>query len=189
GFGAIGRIARNSVVNHVFTCPTFPCDVSTNILVFESNGVTVRGNTTAKAVVGIFLVRSDDSEVGINRVSDSDVLDGIAVIGNRNHVHLNRIVNSDEFALSVEGSDNLVETNVINDAPCGVFSDGSGNSLVGNSFFNTELTTCAPFQAPLSLSSRARSVLSSGLARGNASGTAVVSDASGMILRAATPAR
>ena len=50
GFGATGSITRNSVVNHVYTCPTFPCDASTNILVFESNNVTVRGNQTAKAV-------------------------------------------------------------------------------------------------------------------------------------------
>jgi parallel beta-helix repeat protein len=188
GFGATGRIARNSVVNHVFTCPTSPCAASTNILVFESNKVTVWRNETAKAVVGIYLVRSDDSEVRNNRVSDSDILDGIAVIGNRNHVHLNRIFNSDEFALSVEGSDNLVEENVINDAPCGVFLDGH-SSLVGNSIFNTELTTCIPFQVPLSFSWLARSVLSSGLARGNASGTAVVRDASGTILRTATPVR
>jgi parallel beta-helix repeat protein len=187
GFGATGRIARNSVADHVYTCLTFPCDASTNILVFESSQVTVRGNETAKAVVGIFLVQSDDSEVRNNRVSESDLLDGIAVMGNRNHVRLNRIVNSDEFALSLEGNDNVVENNVINDATCGVFSAGSGNSLVGNSIFNTELVTCEPFTPAvqaLTLSSRARSALSSsGLASGN------VRDASGVILRAATPVR
>jgi parallel beta-helix repeat protein len=189
GFGAIGRIVRNSVANHVYTCPTVPCDASTNILVFESNGVTVRGNNTAKAVIGIYLVGSDGSDVRNNGVSDSDVLDGIAVVGNGNQVRGNRIVNSGEFALSVEGGNNRFDNNVVNDAPCGVFTNGNGNSLVGNSIFNTELTTCAPFQVPLSLSSQARSVLSSGLATGNALGTPMVRDASGTILKAATPVR
>ena len=165
GYGATGSITRNSVVNHVYTCPTFPCDAATNILVFESNKVTVRGNQTAKAVIGIYLVRSDDSEVRNNRVSDTDVFDGIAVIGSRNHVHLNRILNSDEFAVSVEGNDNLIEKNVINEAPCGIFTSGTGNSLLANSIFNTELATCEPFtlfSKALSLDWRSRSAFSSG---------------------------
>jgi len=191
GFGATGRIARNSVANHVYTCPALPCDASTNILVFESSGVTVSANATARGVVGIFLVQSNDSEVRNNRVSDSEILDGIAVVGNRNHVHLNRVFNSDEFGLSLEGTGNLAENNVINDTPCGIFA-GSGNRLSGNSIFNTELTICAPFTLPLqalSLSPRARSLLSSVPAAGNASGTAALKDASGVILRAAAPVR
>jgi parallel beta-helix repeat protein len=207
GFGATGLIARNSVVNHVFTCPTFPCDASTNILVYESNSVSVRGNRAAKAVIGIYVVRSDGSEIRNNRVSDSDVFDGIAVSGDRNHIHLNRIVNSEEFALSVEGDDNVVEKNVINDAPCGIFSTGAGNSLLDNASYNTELTTCEPFtlfSQAMTLISEGRSGFTSALAldgpsivkRGNFSGLAVENapvmvqrDSAGLVLRSATPAR
>ena len=191
GYGATGSINRNSVVNHVYTCPTFPCDAATNILVFEANKVTVRGNQTAKAVIGINLVRSDDSEVRNNRVSDADVFDGIAVTGSRNHVHLNRILNSDEFALYVEGNDNLIEKNVINEAPCGIFTSGTGNSLLANTISNTELATCEPFtlfSKALSLDWRSRSAFSSSLVLGDASGK-VVRDPSGLVLRASTPAR
>jgi len=180
GFGATGTIAGNLVVNHVYTCPTFPCETATNVLVFESDKVRVRGNTTAKAVTSIYLVRSDGSVVRNNTVSDSDVFDGIAVLGNRNHVHLNRVSNSAEFALSIEGEDNLVENNVINEAPCGIYSNGTGNSLVHNSTFNTELTTCAPFTLTfrtLSLNTRSRSSSSFGL------------DAAGLVPRAPAPAR
>lgn len=191
GYGATGSITRNSVVNHVFTCPTFPCDAATNILVFESNNVTVTGNETAKAAVGIYLVRSNNSEVRNNRVSDTDVFDGIAVIGNRNHVHLNRIRNSDEFAVAVDGNNNLIEKNVINEAPCGIFTSGNGNSLLDNTIFNTELATCESFNLvsrALSLDPRSRSPFSSSLVFGDPSG-GVVRDASGLVLRASTPAR
>jgi parallel beta-helix repeat protein len=191
GFGATGRIARSSILNHVYTCPTFPCDASTNILVYEAHHVTVAGNETGKAAIGIYLVRSDDNEVQNNKVSDTDVFDGIAVIGNRNHVHLNRIVNSDEFAVSVEGDGNLVENNEINEAACGIFSSGAGNRLLLNTILNTELTTCEPFTLSfkaLLLDPRGRSSFSAGLVLGATSGV-VARDAAGMVLRAPTPAR
>ena len=190
GFGATGRSTSNSVLNHVYTCDTDACDVATNILVFEANNVTIAGNTTGKAVISILLAGSNGSDVRNNMVSASELLDGISVLGNRNHIVRNRIFDSDEFAVSVQGNNNLVEHNLINDSPCGVFSNGNGNRLRSNTIFNTELTTCEPFtlfSVGLSLNARTRSAFSSGLLLGAA--TTARRDASGFVLRGAAPAR
>jgi hypothetical protein len=191
GFGATGRVAGNAILNHVYACATGACEASTNILVFEADKVTVAGNTTGRAVISIFLAGSDGSEVRNNMVSDSERRDGIAVLGNRNHIDRNRIFNSDEFAVSVQGNNNLVEQNLINDAPCGIFSSGNATRLRQNTIFNTELATCEPFTLftyGLSLDPRARSAFSSGLLLGDAS-TDTQRDATGFVLRAAAPAR
>jgi hypothetical protein len=145
GFGAKGTITLNSISNHVYQCAEPGCDASTNILVIQADGVTIAGNATTKSVVNIYVFESDRSEIAANFVSDSDVFDGIAVVGSDNNVRFNRIFDSDEFGVHVEGDDNRVETNRINDAPCGIFSAGDDNTLEDNSFFNTDLTTCAPF--------------------------------------------
>jgi parallel beta-helix repeat protein len=186
GFGADGRIATNSIANHVYTCPAFPCSSSTNVLVYESHRVRVLGNTATNAVIGIYLVRSNGSQVRDNTVSNSNVLDGIAVVGDNNRVQDNSIVKSDEFALYVEGSGNRLEKNTINEAPCGIFAS-TGNTLNGNTAFNTELVTCVPFTLARMLasrSSRAQSSLLSG-----ASAALAVKDASGVILREVTAVR
>lgn len=191
GFGAAGRVTGNAVLNHVYTCSTDTCDVSTNILVFEADKVTIAGNITGSAVISIFLAGSNGSEVRNNIVSDSERLDGIAVLGNRNLIDRNRIFNSDEFALSVQGTHNLVEQNLINDSPCGIFSSGNANRLRQNTIYNTELATCEPFTLfsyGLSLNTRARSAFSSGLLLGDSSTTAS-RDASGFVVRGAAPAR
>jgi hypothetical protein len=191
GFGATGRVAGNSVLNHVYSCETADCDVATNILLFEADSVTIAGNTTGKAVISIFLAGSNNSNVRDNMVSASELLDGISVLGNRNHIIRNRIFDSDEFALSVQGNNNLVEFNLINDSPCGIFSNGNGNRLRLNTIFNTELATCEPFTLfsfGLSLNARARSAFSSGLLLGDSSTTAR-RDGSGFVLRGAAPAR
>ena len=92
--------------------------------------------------------------------------------------------------LSIEGDDNVVEQNIINEAPCGIFFAGTGNTLPGNTTSNTELATCEPFTLSfkaLSLNSRAGAAMSSGFAFGGLS--AITTDAAGLALRAATPAR
>jgi copper-binding protein NosD len=145
GFGAGGTITQNSIVNHVYTCLDFPCFASTGVLIFQADSVKVTENSTAKSIINIYLSDSDHSEIMANIVSDSDVSDGIAVVGSNNRVGFNRIFNSDEFGVYVKGDDNRIEKNWINDAPCGIFTDGSNNAVQDNSFFNTDLKTCEPF--------------------------------------------
>ena len=184
GFGAEGRITNNSIVNHVYTCQTFPCFSSTSVLVYEADQVKVLGNTTANAVIGIYLVRSNGSQVKDNTVSSSNVLDGIAVVGNNNRIQTNTVVNTDEFAVYVEGSGNRVEKNAINETPCGIFASPS-NTLAGNTTFNTELATCVPFTLAKLLASRASArSLSAGASTGF-----LLKDASGVILREAAVVR
>ena len=78
---------------------------------------------------------------------------------------------------------------MINEAPCGIFTSGTGNRLLDNTIFNTELATCEPFTLSfqaLSLDWRSRSAFS--LVLGDTSGQ-VARDPSGLVLRASTPAR
>lgn len=158
GFGATGTISFNSVVNQVWT----PCvDLnncafsSTAVLIFDADSVNVTANSIAKSQTGIYL-QSDHSDATLNVVSDTDVWDGIAVVGNNNRVNGNLLFNSDESGVFVEGNNNKVQNNTINDTPCGIFeASGTGNNLSGNFFFNTQQKTCADTVTPLSLLSKA----------------------------------
>jgi parallel beta-helix repeat protein len=181
GFGATGTITDNAIANHVRTCPAFDCDVSTSVLIFEADGITINRNHTAQAVIGIYLVRSNNSLVRNNLVFGSVDRDGIAVIGDNNRVQRNSISSSGEFGLYVEGDGNRLERNTINEAPCGIFA-GTTNSLLDNSVFNTELTTCEPF----SLARMALSLQSKGA---STSGAAGLQKASGATTREVTPVR
>jgi parallel beta-helix repeat protein len=179
GFGATGRIAGNTIVNHVRTCAAFSCDVSTSVLVFEADGITVSGNNASKAVMGIYLVRSNGSLVRSNVVFDSHDRDGIAVVGNSNRIQLNSIGSSDEFGLYVEGNGNRLDRNTINEASCGIYA-ATSNILAGNSIFNTQLAICEPF-------SLARQALDSKGTSSSTLGLAIAT--SGMTIREATPVR
>jgi hypothetical protein len=144
GYGAEGTITLNSISNHVYRCES-PCEASTNILVVQADRVTITGNATTTSVINIYLRESNRSEIAANVVSGAQGFDGIAVVGRDNNVRLNRIFDSDEFGIYIEGRDNRVARNRIHDAPCGIFTLGSDNTLEDNSFFGTDLTTCEPF--------------------------------------------
>lgn len=147
-FGGKGTIINNSVANHAWTgcvdlgnCPF----TSSNILVFDAGVVKVTTNSLAKSQVNIYLGASN-SEVTTNMVIDSDVFDGIAVVGDKNKILSNVIMNSDEAGVYVQGNLNKVQQNTINEAACGILEDvpSSGNILTPNSFFNTQAKTCTP---------------------------------------------
>ena len=122
------------------------------MLIFDADSVNVTANSIAKSQTGIYLYLSDNSAVTLNVVSDTDVWDGIAVVGNNNRVNSNLIFNSDESGVYVDGNNNKVQNNTINDTPCGIFAfSGTGNNLSGNFFFNTQQKTCAAAVTPLSL--------------------------------------
>ena len=145
GFGAGGSITLNSVSNHVYSCAALSCDASTNILAIQADNVTITGNAATTSVINIFLSESDRSDITANFVSNSDGFDWIAVVGGDNDVRSNRIVGSDEFGIYIEGTNNRIEMNRIQEAPCGIFRAGSNKTLEDNSFFGPDVTTCEPF--------------------------------------------
>ena len=85
------------------------CDFSsTGILVFFTRAeISIARNVVGKTNAGI-LVLSKGVSVLENNVSDTDVFDGIAVIGDNNTVQNNTISNSDESGVFIQGANNAI---------------------------------------------------------------------------------
>jgi hypothetical protein len=166
-FGAKGRVEGNSVINHVYS----PCTsgdncaaTSSNILIFNSNGVKVSGNNLGNSQVNIYY-GGNRGEVSCNTIFQSPIFDGIDLIGNQNKAVDNRIFNSDQSAVFVMGDRNEVKDNLINETPFGVLKEASSTntSISGNRYYNTGrnvgvFTPSAPFGTSLTGGSQARSM-------------------------------
>ena len=100
GLGGKGSIEDNTVINHIFAgcTSTSECEVSaTGILAFlTTEDVKIVRNVVGKSQAGIFVLLASGVSVLENRVLDTDVFDGVAVIGDNNAVKGNIITNSDE---------------------------------------------------------------------------------------------
>jgi Periplasmic copper-binding protein (NosD) len=141
GFGAKGRVEENSVINHIYSLCVSLSDCSfsaSDIIIQDSNDVRVTKNNVGKSQTNIFVI-GNGADIKDNTVFDTDVFDGIALIGDNNKVQNNRIFNSDEAGVFVMGNNNKVKTNTINEAPIGIleFAPSSGNDFNPNRFFNT----------------------------------------------------
>lgn len=141
GFGATGTIHANTVANHVYApcidltgCPATADD----ILVYQSDGVTVDHNTVGVSQTGIAIV-ANNANVLDNTVFDSLVFDGVLLQGNGNSATGNHITRSDQAAVVISGNSNTVQQEVINDATVGILTiAGSTGTTMGiNTFFNT----------------------------------------------------
>jgi hypothetical protein len=148
GFGAGGEIERNLVTNTVFSpCNAVPtCQaVATDILVTQSDGVEVSRNRAGISQVAIFIDGSR-SLVERNETFATVVFDGIRVEGNRADVRRNRVFNGAESGIFLLGNNNVVEDNVITEAPVGIFKDTSsmGNLIAMNLFFDTPIAVQDP---------------------------------------------
>jgi hypothetical protein len=148
GFGAAGSILDNVVTNNLWapctaiaTCTT----VATNILVTQSDGVEVSGNTAGISQVNIF-VDGNDATIDRNDTFAAAVFDGIRVQGDQSRVHDNHVLNGAESGVFISGNNNVVTDNVITEATVGILKEtgSSGNIIAGNRFFNTPVS----FQYP-----------------------------------------
>jgi hypothetical protein len=148
GFGASGAILENVVTNNIWA----PCaavatctNVATNILVTQSDGVEVSGNTAGIGQVNIF-VDGNNARIDDNRTFATNVFDGIRVEGNQSRVRQNRSLNGAESGIFVSGNNNVVVDNVITEAAIGIFKDtgSAGNIIAGNRFFNTPVLVQDP---------------------------------------------
>lgn len=144
GFGATGQILENVAGNHVWPgCVSVDdCAASAaDVLVVEADGVRISGNTLGKSQ-GAVVVLANNAVVQGNKVYDTDVFDGIAVLGNGNRVLANGIARSDESAVFVAGDGNAVLNNVVNEAAIGVWTfSGTGNVVARNTFVNVPVPT------------------------------------------------
>lgn len=143
GFGAKGRIDGNVATDNLWSpCLSVQqCDSSaTGILIFRSDGVEVGNNVVGTNQVGIF-VGGGHAKVDQNEVFDSQVLDGIALVGDNNEASENRVTHSDQAAVAVEGNANTVRANTITDAGIGILKGMgfTGNTVARNRFFATPI--------------------------------------------------
>jgi nitrous oxidase accessory protein NosD len=150
GFGAGGRITGNTVTNNVWS----PCTgantcgaVATNILVTQSDGVTVLGNTVGINQVGIF-IHGNQAQVEQNKTFLSSVFDGILVEGNQAMVRGN-LFNGSEAGILVDGNNNVIEQNTMTEAPICILkvSGSTGNLIHNNLFFGAPLGVRDPADA------------------------------------------
>jgi parallel beta-helix repeat protein len=148
GFGAGGAIADNVVTNNLWA----PCTavstctaVATNILVTQSDGVEVSGNTAGISQVNIF-VHGNNALINRNRTFATSVFDGIRVQGDQSRARQNQVLNGAESGIFLSGSNNLVSENTISESTVGVLKEtgSSGNIIVGNRFFNTPVAVQDP---------------------------------------------
>lgn len=148
GFSAAGAIRENIVTNNIFAQCTMAstCQaVATNILVTQSDGVRVTDNTVGIGQIGIFIA-GNHATVNDNTAFAASVFDGIHVEGSDNSIRSNRVVNGGESDIFLSGNNNVVERNIVSDAPIGILKvTGSlGNIIARNDFFNVPITVQDP---------------------------------------------
>jgi hypothetical protein len=148
GFGAAGSITRNTVANHIWS----PCvslesceNIATDILVFQSDGVSVENNVAGISQTGIDIA-ANGAHVAQNQVFDTLTFDGIKLAGNDNGATDNSVTHSDRAGVFIDGNNNNVRRNRINEAAFGVLKvTGSTGNII---FFNNFSNALVVFQDP-----------------------------------------
>ena len=148
GFGATGSITGNTVTNNIWS----PCTVAatctavaTNILVVQSDGVTVSDNSVSVSQVGIF-IDANSAILANNQSSANSVFDGIRLEGSSNRSHGNTVFNASESGIFLDGNNNVVRNNTITEASIGILktTTSSGNLIHSNSIFDCPITVEDP---------------------------------------------
>lgn len=160
GFGAKGSISDNTVTNNVWS----PCTVvstcqavATNILVTQSDGVTVTRNTAGISNVGIF-VDGNSATITSNQTFASSVFDGIRLEGNSSTVQTNDVFNGAEAGIYLAGNNNVIRRNTITEAAVGILkaTGSSGNLIQNNRIFDSPVTIQDPAERVATLISPVR---------------------------------
>jgi hypothetical protein len=107
-------------------------------LIFESDNVRVNANTIGTNQIGIF-AGGNHTQVYFNHVSNSLVLDGVAVAGNHNTVELNEITQSDQASVEIQGNNTSIFSNEFLAADFGILIDpgSTATNHFGNQYFAT----------------------------------------------------
>ena len=152
GFGAQGAIVHNTISSSLWSpCVTDNCSsVGTGILIDDSDHIVTERNRISHAQVGIFVV-GNQAALDSNRVSDSQVFDGIRIVGDRNSAKCNQVDSSGEAGLFLQGSDNQIEDNTVTESPIGIMQTpgSSKNRIATNKFFATTITIQDPITIDL----------------------------------------
>lgn len=148
GFGAQGAIHQNTVTNHIWagcteaaTCTA----VATDILVVQSDGVSVTGNTAGVSQVPIFIA-GNLARVSGNSAFSALIFDAIRLEGSQNTAKNNVIFSGTESGIFIDGNDNVVTGNTITEAGVGILktSTSTGNVIHTNSIFDSPVKVQDP---------------------------------------------
>ena len=146
--GAGGSISKNTVANHIWSpCVSVTsCEaIGIDILVFQSDSVSVEQNVAGISQTGIAIV-ANHATVIQNQVFNTLIFDGAALTGNDNNASYNSITHSAEAGVSIEGNNNLVRVNRINEAAFGVLkaAGSTGNVINRNAISNALVSVQDP---------------------------------------------
>jgi len=182
GFGAQAAVQFNSIIDSIWSPDTIadPADAATGILVYASKAVVVTRNTVGNTQNAIVFVgddqagSADNGQVTFNTVFGTHIFDGIILCSNNNFAGYNTVNHSDESGINLQGqqacgltfktgNNNNVVANSINEACAGILKgpDTSGNSILGNSFFNDVQTILTANSCPAVIALTAASARSS----------------------------
>lgn len=138
GPDATGTISSNYVSNLIYS----PCvsvsacgAATTGILIYDSVGDTVTGNSIDVTQGGVVPFSDEmdatlNTTVSSNKISNSQIFDGITFIGDGCKASGNTIVASAESAVDIFGNNNQVRNNVVIESPIGVLiSSGTGSQV------------------------------------------------------------
>jgi len=162
GFGAIGSVHGNTVIDQVYGDPVTAA--SAGILLYDAqtnSGITVSSNNVGNTQIGIGLY-TDDSDptqyddgvtVSSNRIYETLNYDAIDACTNGNHINGNIILNSAESAIHLDsfcsgngnntGTGNTVGgNNVLESACAGVLQETNSNNInaTSNHYFDVPQT-------------------------------------------------
>jgi hypothetical protein len=140
GFGAAGTIKENRIVDHfysqcsVITDPACANGSSSGVIVYAAaDGVLVNGNVVGTSQTGVFLggdgvsTFTNSGTVSSNKIQNTIVYDGVAIIGDTNSVISNYLTDSDEAGIFVLGLSNIIQKNTVNESPVGVMRSDASN--------------------------------------------------------------
>jgi len=162
GFGAMGKVANNTVIDDIYSPATV---AASGILIFASAGgstpgltgatsslVTISGNTVGTTQLGIAVVSdptfglADGALISGNKVSGTQMFDGIDACSNNNTITGNVVNNSTESGIHLDstcgstGSGNFAAHNTIDEACVGMLVGGTGNTTSPDTYFNVTNT-------------------------------------------------
>ena len=154
GFGASGSIESNTVTNNVWS----PCTavstctaIATNILVEQSDNISVKDNVAGISQAGIF-IHANQASVLNNKTFATFVFDGIHIEGDAAQVKRNDLFNGAQSGIFLDGNNNVVEHNVITEAAIGILKSVSsaGNLIRFNEVFDSPVAVQDPASPKLS---------------------------------------
>jgi parallel beta helix pectate lyase-like protein len=165
-YGAVGQVENNNVIDNIFLGNNE--FVASGILIYESSGVQVMGNTVGNnqfgvAVESTAMAAADMTIIKNNEIFGTLDVDGIDLCSNNNTVSNNTIASSDESGVDLDsgcgstGNGNSVTSNTINEACAGILEESgtSGNTISKNNFFNVTNVTLSADVCPTPASGEA----------------------------------